>query len=602
VSTLSAGERAVVANMAPEYGAPTGYFPIDARTLDYLRVTGRTEAHCALVERYAKAQGLWFDAAERPAYTQVVELDLASVETSLAGPRRPQDRLSPADVPAALAALPAPQRAAPNLPRHPVAIAAITSCTNTSEPRLLVAAGLLARKARRLGLTVPAWVKTSFAPGSPTTTRYLERAGLLADLEALGFAIVGYGCTTCIGNSGRLVPSMEAALARGETLPVAVLSGNRNFPGRVHPQIEAGFLASPPLVVAYALAGDAARDISRDPLGISADGQPVHLGDIWPSGAEIDAALADCSDSADFRIAYDAAAASGAWATLDAPATVRFPWDKRSTYIRRPPFADAGQAVRLGHYCAHPLLVLGDDITTDHISPAGQIPPRSPAGAWLIEHGEDPASLNVYASRRGNWEVMLRGLFANRSVANLLRDGIPPGSTVHAPSGEVLPLWLAAERYRAAGLSTVILAGERYGMGSSRDWAAKGLALLGIRAVLAASFEQIHRSNLIGMGILPLQLAKGDEPEKLGLAPGALVEIDAAPDMIAPHAPVAVTVRYASGRSRPMRTSAAIHTALECATLREGGVIPALLKRLSEDTRRPDTSYPRGARTFAASG
>lgn len=578
VSALSAGERAVVANMAPEYGASSGYFPIDGQVLSYLAATGRTPERVALVEAYARAQSLWFEPHAEPRYTDVIDIDLARVETSLAGPRRPQDRVSPADVSTGLGALPQPAAPSPDLPRYPVAIAAITSCTNTSDPRLTIAAGLLARKARALGLEPPAWVKTSLAPGSPAAERYLRRAGLLADLEALGFGIVGYGCTTCIGNSGPLVPEM--AEAAGKTvLPVAVLSGNRNFPGRVHPQVDAGFLASPPLVVAYALAGDADRDITRDPIATLPDGREIRLADLWPGGAEIDAALAMASEAGDYDAAYDEAAASSIWAKLDAPATARFPWNATSTYLRRPPFAAAKQETRLGRYAAHPLLVLGDDITTDHISPAGQTPARSEAGAWLIANGEDPADLNVYASRRGNWEVMLRGLFANRTVVNALGAEIPPGSTVHAPSGEILPLWRAAERYASEGLSTVVVAGERYGTGSSRDWAAKGLGLLGVRAVVAASFERIHRSNLVGMGILPVQLGQGLHPAALGLAPGDLIEIDAEPAELAPRCALSVTIRRASGVRETIAARAAVETALECETLVSGGIIPLILAR-----------------------
>ncbi|RDJ22211.1 aconitate hydratase AcnA [Bosea caraganae] len=585
VSTLSAGERAVVANMAPEYGASSGYFPVDRQVLAYLAATGRTPEHIALIEAYAKAQQLWFEPETEPRYTEVIEIDLAKIELSLAGPRRPQDRVSPAEIPATLAAFPQPGQPSATLPRYPVAIAAITSCTNTSDPRLTIAAGLLARKARALGLKPPAWVKTSLAPGSPAAERYLGRAGLLDDLEALGFGIVGYGCTTCIGNAGPLVPEMAEAAGKS-VLPVAVLSGNRNFPGRVHQQVDAGFLASPPLVVAYALAGDADRDIATDPLATLADGREVRLADLWPDGAEIDAALALSADAADYDAAYGEAAASAIWAKLDAPATAQFPWNPASTYLRRPPFAAAGQETRLGRYLAHPLLVLGDDITTDHISPAGQTPLRSEAGEWLVAHGEDPADLNVYASRRGNWEVMLRGLFTNRTVVNALGKDIPPGRTIHAPSGQVLPLWQAAERYRQDGQSTVVVAGERYGTGSSRDWAAKGLGLLGVRAVLAVSFERIHRSNLVGMGILPLQLGRGIDWVSLQLQSGDRIEIDAEPAQLQPRCAIPVAILRRSGERQRIEAHAAVETALECETLAKGGIIPLILARhLAETTR-----------------
>lgn len=590
VSSLSGGERAVVANMTPEFGASTGYFPIDETTLRYLAQTGRAPEQIALVEAYAKEQRLWFDPQAQPRYTDIVEIDLAAIAISLAGPSRPQDLLAPEAVAPALDAMAQPTSPSASLPRYPVAIAAITSCTNTSDPRLVVAAGLVARKARRLGLRPPAWVKTSLAPGSPAAERYLERAGLLEDLEALGFGIVGYGCTTCIGNSGPLLPMMDAAIHADEILPVAVLSGNRNFPGRVHGQVEAGLLASPALVVAYALAGDADRDILTAPLASTAAGEPVLLADLWPTGAEIDAALALALDPADFSRAFAEATTSRHWADLDAPCVPLFPWDPASTALRPPPFAQAVQPHRLGHYRAQPLLILGDDITTDHISPAGQTPAASEAGRWLVERREDPKDLNVYASRRGNWEVMLRGLFTNRTVVNALAPDLPPGSTLHVPTGEILPLWRAAERYRASGDAMVVVAGERYGTGSSRDWAAKGLGLLGVKAVLASSFERIHRSNLIGMGILPLQLPPGTGPGSLGLAPGDTIEIEAAPGALAPRCAVAARIHRAGGPGEPLALKAAIETALECETLRAGGIISLILGRLLGASATPFTA------------
>lgn len=584
VSTLSAGERAVVANMTPEFGASTAFFPIDERTLAYLTQTGRDAPAVALVEAYAKAQGLWFDPVAEPRFTDMVALDLGTVETSLAGPFRPQDRLPLSGVPAALAALPQPKTFAQGLPRHPVALAAITSCTNTSDPRLLVAAGLVARKARALGLTPPPWVKTSLAPGSPAAERFLRRSGLLDDLEALGFGIVGYGCTTCIGNSGPLLPVMEQAVAAGETLPVAILSGNRNFPGRVHGQVEAGFLASPPLVVAYALAGDAMRDLSRDAIS-KAGGRAIHLADLWPTGEEIDSALAVGLDCRDFQDAFARASADTSWAELDAPSTPRFPWDPSSTYLRRPPFARADAPTALGRFSAHPILVLGDDITTDHISPAGQTPAASEAGRWLIEQGDNSRDLNVYASRRGNWEVMLRGLFTNRTAINRLEADLPPGSTRHVTTGEVLPLWVAAERYRAAGEAIVIVAGERYGTGSSRDWAAKGLGLLGVRAVLAASFERIHRSNLIGMGILPLTFNDGAQGAGLSLRPGDRIEVALPENLLAPRLATQVSLVHAGGERAVIPMHLAVETELECETLRAGGMLPLILRRFLPDHR-----------------
>ena len=583
VSMLSAGDRAVVANMAPEYGSSSGYFPIDRRTLDYLSMTGRAPEHVAFVEAYARRVGLWFDPDGTPKYKEVLELDLNSVSIALAGPHRPQDLIEPKQTRAAIASL---RRADASPPTHEdpvpdaaVAIAAITSCTNTSDPRLLVAAGLVARKARGLELKPKSWVKTSLAPGSPTAERYLRRSGLLDDLEAIGFGIVGYGCTTCIGNSGELPEAVNKAIASRGVLPVAVLSGNRNFPGRVHPQLEAGFLASPPLVIAYALASDVDRDILHDPIARTKSGVDVRLADLWPSSVEIDAAMAKTSDVSDYKVAYDAAEASEAWRQLDAPESPLFPWDPASTYLRRPPFAVATSETRLGRYVAYPLLVLGDDITTDHISPAGQIPASSEAGKWLVARGEDPRDLNVYASRRGNWEVMLRGLFNNRTVKNALCPDAPPGWTVHIPTGEILPLWRAAQRYRQEGQSVVVVAGERYGMGSSRDWAAKGLALLGVRAVLAASFERIHRTNLIGMGILPLQLPPELHLTKLQLKPGDRLEIFAGATRLAPRASISVTIQRICGSAEDFRATAALDTGLEVQTLQAGGVIPLILGR-----------------------
>ena len=502
----------------------------------------------------------------------MVEIDLSAVALSLAGPRRPQDLVGPGDIPGLLGG--AGEKAG-DLPRRPVGIAAITSCTNTSDPRLLIAAGLVARKARGLGLTPPAWVKTSFAPGSPTAERMLARAGLLDDLEAVGFAITGYGCTVCIGNSGPLAEVTTAAVERGEVAPVGILSGNRNFPGRVHPLIDEAFLASPPLVVAYALAGDAAIDIAADSIGQAPDGGAVRLADLWPSGVEIDAVLAEAARATDFAPAYDAAEASAAWAALEAPSGALYPWSETSTYLRRPPFVRSDAESRLGAYEASPILVLGDDITTDHISPAGAIPPAGEAARWLIDRGEKPDDLNVFSSRRGNWEVMLRGLFTNRSVVNLLGPGIAPGETILAGSGEHLPLWKAAARYAEASTPVVIVAGERYGTGSSRDWAAKGAALLGARAVLASGFERIHRSNLVNMGILPLRLPTDCHPSILALGPDDRIAIDAR--NIAPRAALTVVIHHATGATRQLQVTAEIETEREVAVLQGGGLIPLVL-------------------------
>ncbi|ONG56084.1 aconitate hydratase [Pseudoroseomonas deserti] len=582
VGGLTAGQRAVVANMAPEYGATTGMFPIDGQTLAYLRETGRPAEQVALVEAYARAQGLWHDPAATPRYTTVLTLDLAALRPSVAGPRRPQDRLDPAEVAGALARAGTQPGAAPvgGIPADAVAIAAITSCTNTSDFSLLVAAGLVARQARALGLAVPPWVKTSLTPGSPSAERRLRRAGLLDDLEALGFGVAGYGCATCIGNSGPLLPAVAAAVEQGGLKPVAVLSGNRNFPGRVHAQLEAGLLASPPLVVAYALAGRAGLDITRDPLGQDADGRPVALAQLWPRRQEIEAAVAAGLDPADIAAAGAAADASPGWAALAAPATPRFPWDPASTYLRRPPFVTFGPGrAPAGLLRAHPLLVLGDDITTDHISPAGAIGGRSDAASWLVARGEDPRDLNVYAARRGNWEVMLRGLFTNRAVTSFLGAPLTAGRTVFAPDGAVLPVWQAAARYAGLGLPVVILAGERYGTGSSRDWAAKGAQLLGARAVLACSFERIHRANLVGMGVLPLKLPAGWRPEAMRLQPGDTLEIGWDLEGLAPRAALPVTLRRGDGRVEQATATALLETTREVRLVQAGGMIPLILRQ-----------------------
>jgi aconitate hydratase len=580
VSMLTAGQRSVVANMAPEYGASTGFFPVDERTLDYLRETGREAAHVARVEAYARRNGLWFDPDARPRYTRAIEVDLSTVAMHVAGPKRPQDLLRLSEARAALAALNfAPRTAHPSMPRHPVAIAAITSCTNTSDPALLIAAGLVARKARRLGLRVPGWVKTSLGPGSPAAAAYLQRAGLIEDLSAVGFDIVGFGCTTCIGNSGPLPESIEEARSAGSIHPVAVLSGNRNFPGRVHPDMDLGFLMSPPMVIAFALAGDAEIDLTRDPVQRDPDGRPVFLHELWPGSDEVAALLASASDPADYQRQFRLAARNPAWHALQAPPTPRFPWNPVSTALRRPPFASVDQGSQLSRYAAYPLLILGDDVTTDHISPASAIPPDSLVADFLVERGDDRNDLNVFASRRGNWEVMMRAAFHSKSLVNLLKPGMPVAHTLHVPSGEVLPIWEVAKRYADEGHPVVVVAGERYGTGSSRDWAAKGQRLLGIRAVLAASFERIHRSNLVGMGILPLCLPAGVTPQSLRLVPGDRIEVDAPSETLAPRCTVRVRIARADGTTEAIEATAAVETNLEVRLLRDGGVIPSILKK-----------------------
>ncbi|MFD4837514.1 aconitate hydratase AcnA [Achromobacter sp. NPDC058515] len=577
-ATLSAGSRCVVANMAPEYGATTGYFPIDGETLAYLRQTGRPESHIAMVGAYAERAGIALDPAASPRYTRVVEIALDRVRMHVAGPKRPQDLHPYGQTKAILADLDFTPRATGGaLPRHAIAIAAITSCTNTSDPRLLMAAGLLARKARQAGLKAPPWVKTSLGPGSPAAAGYLARAGLMDDLAAVGFDIVGYGCTTCIGNSGPLPAAVREAMAAGTVHPVAVLSGNRNFTGRIHPDLDLGFLMSPPLVIAFALAGDAEKDLSQEPVQYAPDGRAVHLRDLWPAEADIDAALAAGLRPADYRAAFRIASANPAWQALQSPDSARFPWDPASTALRRPPFASTEAGSQLGRYAAHPLLVLGDDVTTDHLSPASAIPPDSLIADFLVERGDDRSDLNVFASRRGNWQVMMRAAFYSKSLANLLCPDAPVGHTLHAPSGRMEPIWEAAGHYAQAGQPVVLVAGARFGTGSSRDWAAKGQRLLGIRAVLAVSFERIHRSNLIGMGILPLRLPEGVTPETLRIQSGDRIEIDADAAALAPRLAVPVRILRANGAIEPLAATAAVETRLEVSLLRKGGVIPAIL-------------------------
>lgn len=576
VSTLSADTRAAVANMAPEYGATTGFFPVDERTIAYLRETGRGADAVTLVEDYCRRQGLWFDPAAKPDYAEVLTVDLSKVVRGAAGPSRPQDLRGAGETAGFITA----GTAVSDVPAGAVAIAAITSCTNTSDPRMLVAAGLLARNAVAAGLAVPGWVKTSLAPGSPAAEALLRRAGLMTPLEALGFDIVGVGCTTCIGNSGPLVPQMVDAIGGG-VVPVAVLSGNRNFPGRVHPEVHESFLLSPPMVVAFALAGDAARDILRDPLGHRADGAPVTLDMIWPDAAEIDALLSDARAPDDVQRRYDDAEANPAWAALEAPDTALFPWSADSTYLRPPPFVREDAGPSLNGAIARPLLVLGDDITTDHISPAGAIPAATPAARYLIERGETPGDLNVFAARRGNWEAMVRGLFANPAVDNLLRPGIASGRTIHAPDGKEMTLWDAAQRYAAERTPLVIVAGERYGTGSSRDWAAKGPQLLGVRAVIASSFERIHRSNLINMAVLPLIASRDDAIALRSLSPDARILF---PATVPLEPGAAMTLRIDDrGHVRELVAMLAADTQAECDILARGGMLPALLQRLKEN-------------------
>jgi aconitate hydratase len=547
---LPLADRATIANMSPEFGSTCAIFPIDEETIRYLELTGRAPDQIALVEAYAKAQGLWrINGAPAADYTDVVELDLSTVEPSLAGPKRPQDRVplrSAKSVYRRSVEKMAEERAHKNPQASGVAtasvggasfevrdgavlIAAITSCTNTSNPAVLVAAGLLARNASARGLTSKPWVKTSLAPGSRVVTDYLQKAGLLKDLEALGFYTVGYGCTTCIGNSGPLKPEISQAVKAADMVACSVLSGNRNFEGRVHPEIKMNFLASPPLVVAYALAGSMDIDITTEPLGVGKDGKPVYLKDVWPSAHDVAAAVTASVDSAMFKKGYANVFAGDAnWNAIKTPAGKIYAWDGKSTYVKNPPYFDGitmTPAPLTDIKGARVLAVLGDSVTTDHISPAGNIAKSSPAAQYLMAQGVQAADFNSYGARRGNHEVMMRGTFANIRLRNLLLPGTEGGVTLHIPSGGEMSIFDASVKYKAAGTPLVILAGKEYGTGSSRDWAAKGTMLLGVKAVIAESFERIHRSNLIGMGVLPLQYKPGQNAQTLGLSGKETFEI-----------------------------------------------------------------------------
>ncbi|MEM9057708.1 MAG: aconitate hydratase AcnA, partial [Pseudomonadota bacterium] len=532
---LPLADRATLGNMSPEFGSTCAMFPIDAETLRYLELSGRDAEQVELVESYARAQGLWREPGAPDAeYSTLIELDLGSIEPSIAGPKRPQDRIplrsATATYEKLMAAAPAAKHDAVDvtvdgntftMPNGAMLIAAITSCTNTSNPAVMVAAGLLARKARERGLRSKPWVKTSLAPGSRVVTNYLEQAGLMPELQALGFHTVGYGCTTCIGNSGPLKPEIAAAVSDNDLVGCSVLSGNRNFEGRIHPLVQMNFLASPPLVVAYALAGSLAIDLYSDPLGTDEHGEPVYLRDLWPEQHEIQATILANIDSAMFTRSYEGVFAGDSnWNSLSVPAGEIFRWSDASTYVKNPPYFD-GMAMTpdaVGDIRgARVLALLGDSVTTDHISPAGSIALDSPAADYLRGQGVEPKDFNSYGSRRGNHEVMMRGTFANIRLRNQLAPGTEGGWTRHQPSGEQLTIFDAAQRYQVEKTPLVVIAGAEYGTGSSRDWAAKGTLLLGVKAVIAVSYERIHRSNLIGMGVLPLQFMDGDSAPTLGL-------------------------------------------------------------------------------------
>jgi len=597
---LPLADRATIANMAPEYGATCGFFPIDSVTLDYLRLTGRDPERIALVEAYAKAQGLWRDAGTPdPEFTEVVELDLSTVEPSLAGPRRPQDRVPLGGVKAAFAeALPSlagdsaadarqPVEGTDYALRHgDVVIAAITSCTNTSNPGVMIAAGLLAEKAVEKGLRTKPWVKTSLAPGSRVVSDYLERAGLRPALDALGFELVGYGCTTCIGNSGPLPEAIARAIGEGRLVAAAVLSGNRNFEGRIHPLVKANYLASPPLVVAYALAGSLTRDLVAEPLGKDRDGNPVYLRDIWPTPAEVAEAVRRAVTREMFERSYaDIFAGDAQWAAIGgAAAGLTYDWDPASTYVRRPPYFDGmprEAPARLSDIRGARLLaLLGDSITTDHISPAGTIPVDSPAGRYLIAHGVEPRDFNSYGARRGNHEVMMRGTFANIRLRNEMVPGREGGWTRLMPEGEIMPIFDAAMAYRERGTPLLVIGGREYGTGSSRDWAAKGTLLLGVRAVIAESFERIHRANLVGMGVLPLTFPEGVTRATLGLDGSETFDLTGLEEGLRPRATLRLTILRADGSRQEVALLCRLDTEDEVEYYRHGGILHYVLRQL----------------------
>jgi aconitate hydratase len=595
---LPLADRATIGNMSPEFGSTAAIFPIDAETLRYLRFTGRPAERIELVEAYAREQGLWHEEGSPDArYSDTLELDLGEVEPSLAGPRRPQDRVplhaarerfheSLAGFVSPAAEAGGGVAVAQQLHHGAVVIAAITSCTNTSNPSVMVAAGLLARAAAARGMTTKPWVKTSLAPGSRVVTEYLDRAGLTEPLEALGFNLVGYGCTTCIGNSGPLPAEVSKEVADRDLAVVAVLSGNRNFEGRIQSEVKMNYLASPPLVVAYALAGTMDIDLSSDALGVDAEGEPVYLRDIWPSSAEIAETVGRALQSDMFRSSYaEVFDGDENWHSLEVPTGERYDW-RESTYVRRPPFfegLDAQPSAPADIVGSRVLAVLGDSVTTDHISPAGAIKRDSPAGRYLQDNGVGPADFNSYGARRGNHEVMVRGTFANIRLRNLLggagREPLPEGGfTRHLPDGEVLAIYDAAMRYAQEGVPLVVLGGRDYGAGSSRDWAAKGPRLLGVRAVIAESFERIHRSNLVGMGLLPLQFMPGESAASLGLTGDESISIEgvAAP-LAAGERPAAATVT-ADGRAFQARVR--IDTPMEVEYYRHGGILQYVLRQL----------------------
>ncbi|MCC6133016.1 MAG: aconitate hydratase AcnA, partial [Acidobacteria bacterium] len=629
LDALALTDRATIANMAPEYGATMGFFPVDGETINYLKFTGRGEM-APLVEAYCKEQGLFrTPGSPEPRFSDTLELNLGDVVPSMAGPKRPQDRLALSDAkkvyrtslksmlekdaagvdpevlakwltaasgaengadPGKLGRLAATVpvsegRVSYHLPQGAVVITAITSCTNTSNPSVLIAAGLLAKKAVERGLASKPWVKTSLAPGSKVVTDYLREAGLMPYLEALGFHLTGYGCTTCIGNSGPLPEKVSDAVRTGDLVAAAVLSGNRNFEGRVNPQVKMNFLASPPLVVAYALAGEMDLDLVKEPIGIDRNGLPVYLKEIWPSPQEINSTIQRCIKPEHFQNAYGSVFAGDAdWQGLPAPTGQVFEWDEKSTYVRKPTFFEnLGKEPKAlsdisGARC---LALLGDSITTDHISPAGNIAKTSPAAKYLTSNGVEPKDFNQYGARRGNHEVMMRGTFANIRLKNLMLPGTEGGVTVHIPTGEEMPIYDASMKYQAEGTPLVIVAGAEYGTGSSRDWAAKGTMLLGVKAVIAKSFERIHRSNLAGMGVLPLQFAAGEDAATLGLTGKETFEVGGIAEGLTPMKKVTVIATAGDGTKKTFTTTVRLDTPNEVDYYRHGGILQYVLRQLA---------------------
>jgi aconitate hydratase len=597
LDNLPLADRATIANMAPEYGATCGFFPIDERTVDYLKLTGREEAQIALVRAYAQAQGLWRDASSpEPLFTDTLELDMSSIEPSLAGPKRPQDRVLLSEVDEQFNAeldgtyhkANDPRVAVPgeafDFGNGDVAIAAITSCTNTSNPSVMIAAGLIARNARQKGLKVQPWVKTSLAPGSQVVSDYLKESGLQDDLDALGFDLVGYGCTTCIGNSGPLPEPIRKAVNENDLVAVSVLSGNRNFEGRVSPDCRANYLASPPLVVAYALKGTVRSDMVKEPLGTASNGEPVYLKDIWPSNEEIRSLIDAHVHSEMFRRRYaDVYQGDERWRAIEVTGGDTYVWPAESTYIQNPPYF-TGMTMQpvppADIERARPLAIFGDSITTDHISPTGAIKPDSPAGRYLLERGVSRGQFNSYGSRRGNHEVMMRGTFANIRIRNRMLDNVEGGFTRYAPTGEVMPIYDAAMLYKQDDRPLVVVAGKEYGTGSSRDWAAKGTILLGVRAVIAESFERIHRSNLVGMGVLPLQFGDGETAATHGLTGLEKYTITGIAGL-KPRQDVEVKVNRDDGEEFSFTARCRIDTYNELEYFNAGGILHYVLRRLA---------------------